>query len=233
MAEDTTTDATVETGAETAQPETTGAAEAVETTETKQEGAEVQQAQGEPSEDEQLTKFAQSKGLELDSENAKKAARMAMEAEKNMHKATGRASELERNLNNQSDVVAQEIAEQTGQDPELLKRLQRVEVKDAVRDFWEAHPEAKKHEQKMIEILQTKPHLAGDLESLYANVLMQSGSIDAAKSEGKRDALVSLAHTQQAAVPTGNATTSTMPKDKPFEELSIAEMEAKLGFARR
>ena len=50
-------------------------------------------ATSEPSDDEQLTRFAESKGLVLDSDNAKKAAKMAMNAEKLMHNKSNRASE--------------------------------------------------------------------------------------------------------------------------------------------
>ena len=53
------------------------------------------------------------------------------------------------------------------------------------------------------------------------------------KSEGAQEALRNLAQKQAAAVPTGAATTNSKPAEKDFKELSIAEMEAKLGFARR
>jgi hypothetical protein len=54
---------------------------------------------------------------------------------------------------------------------------------------------------------------------------MKSGGVAAVKSQGKREALESLAHKQQAAVPTGSATTSGQPKKKEFKDLSIKEME--------
>lgn len=145
-----------------------------------------------------------------------------------------KASELEKNITTQSDEHAEVVAEQTGQDPELLKRLQRVEVKSAVRDFWDQNPDAKQYEKQMVEILQEKPHLAGDLESLYASALVKSGGIETVKSQASRETLEKLAHKQQAAVPTGHATNSgTTTKEKPFKDLSIKEMEAKLGFVRR
>jgi hypothetical protein len=63
---------------------------------------------------------------------------------------------------------------------------------------------------------------------------MQSGKLDSVKSEGRREALESLAHKQQAAVPRGNATNSaTTPKEKPFSELTRAEMKERLGVHKR
>jgi hypothetical protein len=122
MDEETTTDAPVESGGQhvngiaiddqgmaVPQPEETESAEAVqETTETE----EVQEAEAtsEPSEDEQLAKFAETKGLELDSDNAKKAAKMAMNAEKLMHSKATKASELERTMSSMSDESATQVA---------------------------------------------------------------------------------------------------------------------------
>lgn len=244
MDEDTTTATTdVQTGAEEAQPVTdvdTTAADAQTTTEPGEESQDVEAVEtpaDAPQVDDKLQKYAQSQGLDLDSPSAIKAATIAMkaqsEATRNYHKTT----ELEKTLTATSDEVAEVVAEQRGvTDPlvlDMLKRDQRREVKDSIRDFWDANPTARDYESKMIELLQTKPHLAGDLESLYATAVMQSGKLDSVKSQGKREALESLAHKQQAAVPTGNATNRSMtPKEKPFKDLSIAEMEAKLGTVR-
>lgn len=242
MDEKTTTEAPVETGAETALPVQTENAPAAEATETntaeQEQHQEGEQSSSLPTEDEKLQKFAQSHGLELDSPNAIKAAKMAMDNQAEFQRNRQKATELEKTLSTTSDQIAEEVAESTGQDPELLKRLQRVEVKEAVRDFWNTPDEHgsvpdKAYEPAMIKLLQDKPHLAGDLDSLYATAVMKSGALTNAKSQGKREALESLAHKQQAAVPTGNATNSgTTSKDKPFAEKSIAEMEAQLGFAR-
>lgn len=214
MDNDTTTEAPVESGATiqgvqvddqgqaVAEPTETEQAEAEEqATETPEQQAE--EAPSEPSEDDQLAEWAEKKGLKLDSENATKAAKMAREAEKAMHQKAQRASELEKTLTSSSDEVAEEVAQNTGQDPELLKRLQRVEVKESVRDFWDSNPEARQYEPKMIEELQRSPHLAGDLRALYA--VVKANDLEAVKSQGKREALESLAHKQTAAVPTGNA----------------------------
>ncbi len=229
MGDTTTTEAPVETGGQTiqgipvddqgqavSQPETPVPAEAGATTEPSEQKPEAPSEPNEPVADEntvtdeQLQKFAKSKGLTLDSDNAKKAAEMAIRAERNMHKATGRASELEKTMATTSDEVAEEVAASTGQDPGMLKRLQRVEVKDAVRTFWGTPDESgnlpdRGLEPSMIELLKTKPYLAGDLDALYATAIVKSGNLDAVRSQGGREAIESLAHKQQAAVPRGNA----------------------------
>ena len=225
MEEETTTEATVVQGGETIQgiavdangsaipePEASEEAEAVvTTTEPEQQPiATVEESAGEgnePSEeDEQLAKFASAKGLELDSENARKAAKMAMNAEKLMHSKGQKASELERTMSTMSDVSAEQVAEATGQNPEVLKRLQRMEVKDSIREFWDTHPGARELETEMAQIavnsgLYGAPEAI--LEASYAIALGKK--TDAVKSQVKKETLQNLAHKQTAAVPRGNA----------------------------
>lgn len=185
-------------------------------------------------EDDDLDSWAEKVGLKLDSDNARKAAQMARDAKRAANEKFQKASEMEKLLSTKSDEVAEQVSQSTGQDVEVIKRLQRMEIKDSVRDFWASNPEARQYEKTMIEVLSEKPHLAGDLDSLYANALRKSGALSAAKSEGKKEALSNLAQKQQATAPIGNAVNSgTTPKEKPFNELSIEEMEARLGFGKR
>lgn len=223
MDAETTTDAPVESGevqtingvaiddqgmaVVASEPDETESAEAVEeTTEPEEKEAE---ATSEPSEDEQLTKFAETKGLTLDSDNAKKAAKMAMNAEKQMHAKSQRASELEKTMGQMSDQSAEQVAQATGENPEVLKRLQRMEVKDSIREFWDSNPDAKAYEADMAKIA-VESGLYGSPEAIlkasYAMAVSQNPT--ALKSQGKREALESLAHKQQAAVPRGNAVNS-------------------------
>lgn len=224
MEEQTTTDAPVESGGQTIQgvvvddqgmavpqPETPAEpAEAVEpTTETSEpQTKEVQPT--EPSDDDQLTKWAEAKGLKLDSDNAIKAAKMAREAEKAMHSKAQKASELERSMSAMSDESAENIAEATGQDPEVLKRLQRMEVKNSIRDFWDANPDARNYESEMTKIA-TEAGLSGTPEAILkaAYAIAKTADTEAVKSQGKKEVLESLAAKQSAAVPTGNAVTPT------------------------
>jgi hypothetical protein len=214
MDETTTTDAPVETGGQhidgvaiddqgmaIPQPENTEQAEAV--AQTTEPEAQKPQTDSKPSQDDELATWAENKGLQLDSDNAIKAAKMARESERAMHAKAQQKSELEKSLQTSSDEYAEDMALNTGQDPELLKRLQRVEVRDSVRDFYDTHPDAREIEQDMVAELQRRPHLAGDLEALYA--VVKTRDLNAVKSQGKREALETLAHKQQAAVPRGNA----------------------------
>ncbi len=212
---DTTTEAPAESGATindipvddqgmaVAEPDETEQAAAVEETTTEEKEAE---ATDEPSDDEQLAKFAETKGLELDSDNAKKAAKMAMNAEKQMHAKSQRASELEKTMGAMSDTSATQVAEATGQNPELLKAVQRLQVKDSIREFWDNNPEARAYESEMAEIASTAGIYGTPEAILKASYAMAvSGNTDTIKSQGKREGLESLAHKQQAAVPRGNA----------------------------
>jgi hypothetical protein len=109
------------------------------------------------------------------------------------------------------DDSAERQAEVTGENPEVLKRVQRMEIKESIRDFWDANPEAKQLEAEMAKIA-VDAGLYGSPESIlkasYAMAAMNNSG--AVKSQGKREALESLAHKQQAAVPTGNAVNSSM-----------------------
>ena len=190
------------------QPEDTDQAQAaVETTETEN----TQEATSEPSEDEQLTKFAAAKGVTLDSDSAKKLAKMAMNAEKAMHSKATRASELERTMSTMSDDAADREAQATGQNPELLRTVRQLQVDKAIRNFWEDNPDARQYEREMADIA-VNAGLYGTAESIlkasYAMAAMSNQG--AVKSQGKREALESLAHKQQAAVPTGNAVNSSI-----------------------
>jgi hypothetical protein len=221
--EETTTEAVADTGVQETQPEVTETpAEAVtETTEQVQE-----ETPQEPSEDD-TSEWLKAKGIDpSDPDAIKKLAKSAREAEKAMHKKAQRASELEKSLQSTSDEVAEDVAVQTGQDPELLKRVQRVEVRDAVRDFWDSHPDARDIEQEMVKELQTRPHLAGDLEALY--LVVKSKNLDSIKSQAKQETLQNLAQKQQASVPTGNATSSTVSSNK-ITSQNVNEMVSKMS----
>lgn len=187
---------------------------------------------GAPEIDDKLRKFADNQGIPLDSPGAIKAAELLRKNQADKTKAFQKASELEKAATTVSDEDATARAEATGQDPELLRRVQRVEVKEAVRDFWNQEGIDRSYEPQMVSLLAEKPYLAGDLEALYATAVSRSGHVAQVKSQAKKETLSELAHKQQAAVPTGNATQRGTPKEKPFESLSIAEMEKKLGYHR-
>jgi len=237
MEEETTTTEVVaqDAGAQVAQPEVVDNTEAVQETDQPEQQTEAEQA---PVEDNDVLKFAQDKGLELDSDNTRKAIKMAIEAQKKMHQATQKTGELEKGMISMSDASSEQVAQATGQDPELLKRLNAMEVKGQIRDFFDGNPEARQYESEMTKIA-AEAGLYGSAEAILkaSYAMAKAGDTSATasvKSQAKRDTLESLAHKQQAAVPRGNATTSDITsKEKPFAELSITEMEAKLGTIRR
>lgn len=190
-----------------------------------------------PEADDRLKSFAKAQGIEDMSNLSERELRLLKVARDNQaefQRNRQKATEMEKTMTAMSDDSAQQTAEATGQDPEVLKRLQRMEVKQSIGDFWDENPNARKYEKEMAKIA-VDSGLFGSPEAIlkasYAIALSDDQA--AVKSQGKREALESLAHKQQAAVPTGNATTSGIPKEKPFEELSIKEMETKLGFVRR
>lgn len=199
-------------------------------------------SEGEPSDslpeaDDKLKSFAKGQGIEdiTDlTDREKSLLKSAYDNQAEFQRSRQKATELEKTMTGMSDDSATQVAESTGQDPELLKRLQRVEVRDSIRDFYDANPEARQYEKEMAKIA-LESGIYGSPEAIlkasYAMAL--SNHKDAVKSQGGREALEALAQTQQAAVPTGHATTSGAPKEKPFNELSIPEMEAKLGVVRR
>lgn len=246
MAEETTTEATEEVQAAQPQPDTEEQAEAVEqTTEETQEtedSSQPEETQEEsPAEDtsdaDKLRKWAEAKGLTLDSDNAVKAAQMAREAEKAMHQKAQKASELEKSTKIAEEQVPEDATEQQKDNI----RARNLELRMDIRDWKDANPDKVGDEAKMVEVL-GDPTKKALLQEGYLSIddvwkLAAGGDTtrtETAEQNGKTKALKSLAQKQQAAVPTGNATTSeTKSKEKPFEELSVKEMEAKLGFARR
>ena len=185
-----------------AEQSTAAAATETETAEQSSEGAEAL-----PETDDKLQKFAASHGLELDSPSARKAAKMAMDNQAEFQRNRQKATQMEKTMTTMSDESAEQVAEATGQDPEVLKRLQRMEVRDSIRGFWEENPEARQYEAQMAEIA-VNSGLSGSPEAIlkasYAMAL--SGNTNAVKSQASRETLEKLAHQQQAAVPRGNAT---------------------------
>lgn len=235
MDESTTTDAPVDSGAVqtvdgvpidaqgsaiAAQPdEPTEPAEAVpEASEPEQE--ETPAPESKPSEeeapaaneDEQLTKWAENKGLKLDSEDAKKAAKMARDAEKAMHQKAQRASELEKATKIKDEDIPLGAS---NQEVDNL-RIRNVELRQDIRDWKVDNQDKLAHEAEMVKVLQdpVKRQLVQSgylsLDDVYSIAVGNDPAKEAdLKSQGKQEALKSLAHRQQAATPTGDAVTPT------------------------
>lgn len=210
----TTTDAPVDTGVETTQPVQTDQPAADEGTTSDQTPSN-----DAPSFDEDTTKWLESKGIDPSSPEAlAKVAKSAREAEKAMHAKAGEASHLKKSMDTVADSYAEEEATATGQDPELVKTVKRLLVRDSIREFWDAHPDAKEHESAIAQIVQERPYLANDLEAAYA--LIQSKN---AKSEGAKQALENLASKQRAAAPSGAAVSSAVTTKASITRAELAK----------
>lgn len=223
--EETTTEAVVDTGADTAQPvESEKPAEAVDTaTETS-----TQDTTNEPSSEDDNSKWLASKGIDpTDPEAINKLTKSAREAERMATQRAQRANELERSMTQMSDDSAEEVAYSTGQDAEVLKRLQRFEVKNAVRDFLDAHPDAKQFELQMVEEMNNSGLFGTPeamLQAAYYAVLGKDQS--GLKSQARIETLENLAQKQQASVPRGNATTASITTQQKITPSNVDQLVA-------
>lgn len=207
------------------QPEVSESAAAVETTdETPAEQPEVADTNEEPSADDNSTdEWLKNKGIDPGSPEAiRKVADMARNAEKTMHAKAQKASELEKAI----DTGITEEAQIQGLSDDDRLDIVRIKTKLNVREFFDNNPDAKSYEQAMIAELANKPHLAGDLESLYANAVVKSGGVGQLKSQGKREALETLAQKQQAAAPRGNAVNSSPTGGSKLTPQNVDQMVA-------
>lgn len=228
MEDKTTTEAPVESGANTIQGvQVDDQGQAIALPEDNQEQAAAVNdtvtptveksetgAEALPANDEKLQKFAKGQGIEDVSQLSERELSLlksAYDSKVEYTQKRQKATEMEKTMTTMSDESAEQVAQATGQDPEVLKRLQRMEVKDSIREFWDSNPDARKYEQAMAKIA-VESGLYGSPEAIlkasYAIAL--SGDTDAVKSQAKRETLESLAHKQQAAVPTGNAVNSSV-----------------------
>lgn len=171
--------------------------------------------------------WLKSKGVDPTSpDSISKVAKMYRDAEKHMHEATQSKNQL-------NDQAVATINPDDYESP-LWAEVQQLKTQQTVRDFYDAHPEAKEMDAELASVVQAKPYLAQDLEAAYAVVRASKtdAQIKEAEARGRERAKAELAKTSTAVTPTGNASGAAQP-DKPFAELSLAEMEAKLGFVRR
>lgn len=248
MDENTTTEqAAAQTGVEPTQPVTEQVAEQPADVTTTTELSEPSQdapaatdtADSAPVVDDKLQKYAKSQGLELDSPSAIKAAQIAM---KNQSEAT-RNYQQSKELEKSSQITQEQLpADASSQDVENA-RLRNIELQLAAANWKTSNPDKAQAEAAMAQVLVNDPQKAQlvqqgllSFDDLHAIAVagQAASTADSVKSQVQRETLETLAQNQQAAVPRGSATNpSITPSEKPFEELSIAEMEKKLGFVRQ
>ncbi|HRF70982.1 MAG TPA: hypothetical protein PKV66_06100 [Candidatus Pelethenecus sp.] len=178
--------------------------------------------------DDELTKWAQAKGLEqLSSDSEIKLAKMARESEKAMHSAKGEAKS-----------VLQEEAMKTNEmaDP-LAEKIASLEAKVAISDFYNANPDARAYDEKMGEALANDPALleyvrsTGNISAVYGIVKSADTAKDAEsfKKEGGREALTQLASKQQAAAVKGSAVNSAPSSSEKITPQNVDELIGKNG----
>jgi len=224
MDEDTTTPTPEPTGGQTIngvavddqgmavpQPEPSEPVEAVETpTETPEQ--QETETPAEPSDEDDTSDWLSKKGIDpSDPEAITKLAKSAREAEKAMHRNAQQRSELEKAAKIAPEQIPQDAA------PELHDnvRVRNLELRFEAQQWKMQNQDKLAYEPAMVEILSdpNKKVLVQEgyltMDDVYnmargSNAGMESNL----KSQGKKEALTSLAQKQQAATPRGNATNS-------------------------
>lgn len=167
------------------------------------------------SDDAELLEWANKKGVKTDDPIA--ILKMAREAEKKMHETQ---SSIEAKALKQA-VTTKGESEGLDDTSLLLSRL-------TVSEFYADHPDAKALDVTMGEIVNSKPHLANDLETVYelAKARVQPKEAIAAKQAGQREALAQVAKAEKAAPPQASATTRegvTQISDEQIANMTTAE----------
>lgn len=218
----TTEEATQSQGVDQTQPEgeqaTTAEGQNEQTATTEQETTEPAQADN----PDDWQGWLQAKGVDpTDPDAVGKVAKMAREAEKAMHGKAQKASELKKTLESQP-------AGQVSENPltqQLFEEVVALKRSTATRDFKSEVKLTPAQEAKMVDYLASNPEKvqlinAGYMSLKDAYTLSGAGSIDpeAAKREGKQEALQQLANKQRVTSVSGDARTPgvTPPKDDPF-----------------
>lgn len=172
----------------------------------------VEPSQEAPKEDEPVkadnstTAWLEAKGIDPKSPEAiEKVAEMARNAEKAMHQKAQKASELEK----VAKISDEEIPVDATPEVRDNVRVRNLELKFDVQQWKVQNPDKVAHEAEMVKVLAdpTKKALVQEgylsLDDVYS--IARGGDVEATKSQGKREALETLAQKQQAAVPVGNA----------------------------
>jgi hypothetical protein len=172
------------------------------------------------SDDPELMEWASKKGIST--EDPVKLLKMVRESESKMHQATNEASKLR-------DTV-QTVAQDEGQDDvyQLINRLK-------VTEFYLNNPEARNYDDRMAALLDEKPFLAGDLQTLYDLARFKSADekLAEARQAGRTEALKQAKKSEIAAAPKSTASTRQISSDEIPTFTSVLQYEAwksKTGF---
>lgn len=209
---------------------------ATDPSETPEAGGEQPQDGGaEPESDDKLRRYAESQGIALDSPGAIKAAEIAMKAQSEATRNYHKAAELEKATNITADQLPADASPQLQENA----RVRNLELKMDIQSWKMSNPDKLALESQMVQVLAdpTKRAMVQEgylsLDDVYSMAKGAAPDTTAqAESQGAQRALQTLAQKQQAAVPTGHATTNTPPPAKQFADLSLDEMREKLGTVR-
>lgn len=216
MSQDTTTTTDQEPvqALETTEPETpeTQAVQAEEKSADTNQTSEVEETTtedqtGTSDENAEILEWAEKKGIKTDDPVA--ILKMARESETKMHSATQEAKQLRNTV--------QTIGENEGYDEQanLINRLK-------VTDFYLNNPEAKVLDAEMAKIVEEKPHLANDLESVFEIATARTSKrVTQEQIEASRkEKLAQVTKSQLAAPPNTSATTRETPKQVTDEDIA-------------
>jgi hypothetical protein len=184
------------------------------------------------SDDDKLAKYAESHGITLDSDGARKAAKIAMDNQAEYQRSQQKASELSKALGsdkpaapaNQLDIPEEllnhpALAALVDEVKTLRGGLTNMSTASQVSSFFQSTPDAKELEPAMAEIVTNNP-VIGELvkgghmsvEQLYH--MARGSNPDALKKQGGKEALEQLADKQQAKAVRGSATSSAFSSGK-------------------
>lgn len=190
--------------ADTSQPSASEASEAVSESapaEPVETQAEEQVAAADKS-DEDIVAWSEKKGLSINPENPNevKLARMQLEAERKMHEA--------RQIPSPEPPEVLPVSEDT--DPAIQQVIDiqnETNLKLYVRDWFDAHPDAKENREQLQQIAEQRPWLS-NLDDVYAHFLADPNYQAKVRQEAGVQALTNLAQKQQAIPPSSGASPS-------------------------
>lgn len=145
-------------------------------------------------------------------EDAIKIAKMFKDTQKAFHADRQEKSALrEAVVKTQPEVKSDDFVDplETKQ-AELEREISLLRLENAVTGFFSRNPGAKDLESEMAKIVEEKPHLANDLDTLYlvANS-RQKDALAQAKEQGRQEALDAVNKKQRATAPKSSAQTQT------------------------
>lgn len=209
--ETTTTDTQVEGAAEVTSQATTTPESPAEAQETQTQSDQQIVASDEPDPGEWLRKKANIDPNDPDVLH--KVAEAWKKADQDFHKSRQDKGQLQSEAESAIKGLATE--------DEVIVRMNVLETRQSVRDFYDTNPGARELDAEMGEIVKAKPYLAQDLEAVYAlaKSAKHDSDLEAAKESGRKEAKAQIAKASVAGTPRGNASSSRSDKSPEEERL--------------